>query len=160
MPQLARQDWYDLARDMNWRLRYVTDQEAFPPDLAGPTDIPTETWWTWDEPYKVSYGEYVRNQAEKDTSVYGVKSAMARSDVERLAASIPALRPHYIVGLAHPSWQGPVGNVLDGMGRELRVPWNQYQFYVAGPPTMVQGTLALLHGQGVAISQITFDGFG
>ena len=81
MPQLARQDWYDLARDMNWTLRYVTDEEAFPRDLAGPSDIADASWRTWDEPYKVTYADYVRNQSEKDTQVYAVKNAIARSNL-------------------------------------------------------------------------------
>lgn len=35
--------------------------------------------WNWDEPYKISYREYVHNQAEKDAGVYSVRSAIVRS---------------------------------------------------------------------------------
>ena len=80
MPRLNRSDWYDLARDMNWNLRYVSEEEAFPPTLAGSYGhIPPEAWWTWDEPYKLTYREYTHNQAEKDASVHAVASAVARS---------------------------------------------------------------------------------
>jgi toluene monooxygenase system protein A len=58
----------------------VTDEQAFPRDLVGPVeDIPLETWWKWDEPYKLSYREYVYNQADKDAGVGAVGAAIARS---------------------------------------------------------------------------------
>ena len=34
MPALARSDWYDLTRDMNWDLSYVTEEQAFPELLS------------------------------------------------------------------------------------------------------------------------------
>jgi toluene monooxygenase system protein A len=80
MPKISRSDYYDLTRDMNWRLRYVAEEDAFPADLAGDArGIPAEEWWTWDEPYKLTYREYMQNQAHKDTSAYSVKSAVSRS---------------------------------------------------------------------------------
>ena len=30
MPKLERSQWYDLSRDMNWNLKYVTEEEVFP----------------------------------------------------------------------------------------------------------------------------------
>ena len=47
MPKLSRSDYYDLTRDMNWHLKYVTQEETFPPELAG--DISLDEWWKWDE---------------------------------------------------------------------------------------------------------------
>jgi hypothetical protein len=41
--------------------------QSFSEGLSQSYGIPAAAWWTWDEPYKISYGEYVRNQAEKDT---------------------------------------------------------------------------------------------
>jgi hypothetical protein len=35
MPKLSRSDWYDLSRDTNWNLRYVTEEDAFPEQLSG-----------------------------------------------------------------------------------------------------------------------------
>ena len=29
-------------------------------------EYPAAAWWNWEEPYKISYREYVHNQAEKD----------------------------------------------------------------------------------------------
>ncbi len=80
MPALRRSDWYDLARDLNWNLSYVTEDEAFPEVMSNNYGItPNEKWWGWDEPYKVSYREYVHNQHGKDASVYSVNSVIARS---------------------------------------------------------------------------------
>jgi toluene monooxygenase system protein A len=79
MPKLERSEWYDLCRDMYWCFKYVTDAEVFPEALSQSHGIPASAWWSWDEPYKISYREYVHNQAEKDAGVYSVRSAMARS---------------------------------------------------------------------------------
>ncbi|MDA8070237.1 MAG: YHS domain-containing protein [Actinomycetota bacterium] len=81
MPKLARSQWYDLTRDMNWDLRYVSEEEAFPTDMSDARGVPAQEWWRWDEPYKISYGEYVHNQADKDASVYSVNSAIGRSHI-------------------------------------------------------------------------------
>ena len=79
MPKLDRSQWYDLSRDMNWQFKYVTDTEVFPEALSQSHGVPPTAWWNWDEPYKISYREYVRNQAEKEAGVYSVRSALARS---------------------------------------------------------------------------------
>ena len=79
MPKLERSQWYDLYRDMNWNFKYVTEAEVFPDVLAQSHSIPAAAWWNWDEPYKISYREYVHNQAAKDAEVYSVRSAIARS---------------------------------------------------------------------------------
>ena len=64
---------------MNWRFKYVSEAEVFPEALSQSHGIPAAAWWTWDEPYKISYGEYVRNQADKNAAVYSVRSAIVRS---------------------------------------------------------------------------------
>lgn len=79
MPSLARSEWYDLTRDMNWNLSYVTVDEAWPEELSNSFGVPPEAWWTWDEPYKISYSEYVENQEGKDTSLYAVNQVVGRS---------------------------------------------------------------------------------
>jgi len=79
MPKLDRSEWYDLARDMNWQFKYVRDTEVFPEALSESKGIPPKAWWNWDEPYKISYRDYVKNQAEKESGVYTVRSALARS---------------------------------------------------------------------------------
>ena len=79
MPQLPRSEWYDLTRDMNWDFTYVTDEQVFPEEMSESYGVPKEAWWTWDEPYKITYPEYVHVQAGKDASVYAVNSVVNRS---------------------------------------------------------------------------------
>src|ERR1700730_2786134 len=78
MPGLARSEWYDLTRDMNWTLSYVDQEEAWPQDLSNTYGIPAENWWGWDEPYKITYTEYVHNQVGKDAGVYSLHSVSGR----------------------------------------------------------------------------------
>ena len=77
MPKLERSQWYDLSRDMNWRFKCATEAEVFPEALSQSHGIPAAAWWDWDEPYKISYREYVHNQAGKHAGVYSVRSAIA-----------------------------------------------------------------------------------
>lgn len=79
MPKLDRSEYYDLTRDMNWKLSYVTEEEAFPETQVAKCNIPLENWWGWDEPFKLSYREYVYNQSDKEASTYSIKSAIGRS---------------------------------------------------------------------------------
>jgi toluene monooxygenase system protein A len=79
VPNLPRSAWYDLTRDMNWMLSYVTEEEAWPAELSNGFGLPAEAWWTWDEPYKITYPEYMNIQHGKDTEVYAVNAAVARS---------------------------------------------------------------------------------
>ncbi|GAA4865069.1 aromatic/alkene/methane monooxygenase hydroxylase/oxygenase subunit alpha [Pseudonocardia benzenivorans] len=80
MPKLNRSEWYDLTRDMNWTFRYVEEEQVFPEALSNGRGIPAEEWWRWDEPYKISYREYVHNQSEKDESAYSINAAIGRSN--------------------------------------------------------------------------------
>ena len=79
MPGLARSEWYDLTRDMNWKLSYVDEEQAWPEDLSRSFGVPAEAWWTWDEPYKITFSEYVHNQVGKDAGVFSVNNVVGRS---------------------------------------------------------------------------------
>ena len=81
MPKLQRHDYYDTARDMNWAFTYVPEEEAFPEELSKSFGIESEKWWGWDEPYKLTYREYVHNQAGKDAGIYSIRSTIARSNM-------------------------------------------------------------------------------
>ena len=72
MALLDRSEWYDLARTSNWTPTYVTMEELFPPDVSDAYGIPIEEWEKFDEPFKVSYREYVKIQREKDVGAYSV----------------------------------------------------------------------------------------
>jgi toluene monooxygenase system protein A len=79
MTLLHRSDWYDIARDTNWTPSFVDEDAIFPPELSDPFNMPMAAWGEYDEPYKVSYSEYVKVQREKDAGVYAVSTAAART---------------------------------------------------------------------------------
>ncbi len=79
MPQLKREDWFDLGRRLDWTPKYVPREELFPDFASDGSNLPAAAWEQWDEPYKVSYREYVDTQRQKDESLYGVKTAVART---------------------------------------------------------------------------------
>jgi toluene monooxygenase system protein A len=81
MASLRREDWYDLYRDVEWTLSYVDQDAVFPEWLSGTGKVPIDAWKQWDEPYKITYPEYVATQREKEASAYAVKSALRRSSI-------------------------------------------------------------------------------
>src|SRR5215468_1675183 len=78
---MAREKWYDIARDLDWELSYVDYDAVFPEWMSGQGKVPREAWASWDEPYKVTYPEYVRTQREKETGAYSVKAVLQKSRV-------------------------------------------------------------------------------
>lgn len=94
---LERSEWYDLARDTNWTPRYVKEEVLFPEEYTGARGIPEHIWATYDEPYKVSYREYVGVQREKDAGAYSVKAALERMDLFTSADPgwVATLKEHY-----------------------------------------------------------------
>lgn len=78
MGMLERLDWYDLARSTSWTPSYVAEAELFPPELSGDMGIPMSEWEKYDEPYKVTYPEYVKTQREKDAGAYSVPEGLDR----------------------------------------------------------------------------------
>ncbi len=97
MALLKRSEWYDIARCTNWTPTYVTEDELFPEEQAGSMGLSLEKWEGYDEPYKVSYREYVRTQREKDAGVYSVKAALSRSSFldNAEAGWLTILKQHY-----------------------------------------------------------------
>jgi toluene monooxygenase system protein A len=97
MARLKRSDWYEIARETNWTPRYVSDEALFPPEMSDGFRVPGDLWETYDEPYKVSYREYVKTQSEKDAAIYAVKAALARSKYYREADPgwMTILKAHY-----------------------------------------------------------------
>jgi toluene monooxygenase system protein A len=79
MPRLKREEWYDIARDLDWSFSYVDESAVFPEWASGLGRIPKEAFKAWDEPYKVTYPEYVATQREKEAAAYGVKAALRKS---------------------------------------------------------------------------------
>ena len=81
MARMAREKWYDIARDLDWELSYVDYEAVFPEWMSGPGKVPREAWAKWDESYKVTYPEYVATQREKETGAYSVKAVLQKSRV-------------------------------------------------------------------------------
>ena len=79
--RLNRDDWYDISRDLNWDVAYVDQAEAFPAQWSGTDGIPADAWDAWEEPFRVSYRDYVAVQREKDTGVRAVSEALTRSNI-------------------------------------------------------------------------------
>ncbi|HZZ19838.1 MAG TPA: toluene monooxygenase, partial [Opitutaceae bacterium] len=79
MPSLKREDWFDLARHLDWTPEYVAREVLFPDFASDASGLPPEAWEAWDEPYKVSYREYVDTQRQKDEALYGLKNGVARA---------------------------------------------------------------------------------
>ena len=49
---LNRDDWYDVAHDLDWSLSYVEHEDAFPVAWTGSNNIPHEAWRAWEESCK------------------------------------------------------------------------------------------------------------
>ena len=94
---LERSEWYDIARSTTWTPSFVTEAELFPDVMTGAKGVPVEKWEIYDEPYKVSYQEYVRIQREKDAGAYSVKAALERNRLFQNADPgwLSILKAHY-----------------------------------------------------------------
>src|SRR5260370_42658524 len=79
MARMAREKWYDIARDLDWELSYVDYEEVFPGWMSVQGKAPREAWAGWDEPYKVTYPEYVATQREQETGPYSVQAGHGRA---------------------------------------------------------------------------------
>src|SRR5882672_8333176 len=77
---LKRDEWLEHARDLDWELSYVREEDAFPVVQSGAPWLPRAAWAGWDEPYKTTYADYVSMQAEKDASVQAVREVVGRAE--------------------------------------------------------------------------------
>ncbi len=77
---VKREEWADLARNLDWTLSYVEDKEVFPPEMSGSPWLPQTAWAGWDEPYRTTYPEYVATQYEKELSLAAVREALGGVD--------------------------------------------------------------------------------
>jgi toluene monooxygenase system protein A len=82
---LRRDDWLDVARKVDWTYRYVDEREVFPESMSGTPWLPQQAWKDWNEVYRTTYREYVRNQRAKDDALMGARSALSKVGIlERL----------------------------------------------------------------------------
>src|SRR5690606_5619898 len=109
---LPREAWLDLARKLDWEYSYVSEDEVFPESEAGWQGVPREDWRQWDEPYRTSFQEYVRQQADKEQVVRAVVELLCRPGVvSRLdPAWVNALKLHG-AALALAEFAACIGNL-------------------------------------------------
>ncbi|MEA2699611.1 MAG: toluene monooxygenase system protein [Myxococcales bacterium] len=82
---LKRAQWFDLARQLDWKFSYVDEVDVFPVETAGQPWLPREEWAGWDEPFRTTYTEYVNTQHEKEAALAAVQeSAGRREDFAKL----------------------------------------------------------------------------
>jgi toluene monooxygenase system protein A len=124
MALLKREEWYDLGRDTNWTPRYVGEEELFPEAFSGAMGISAKSWERWDEPYKMTFREYVETQREKDGGAYSVKAALSRGRFfdEATEGWKSVLKSHY-GAFAIPEYQASLAEAR--MVRFSRAPGNR-----------------------------------
>ena len=44
MPQLKREDWFDLGRRLDWTPKYVPREELFPDFASDGSNLPAAAW--------------------------------------------------------------------------------------------------------------------
>ena len=97
MAIIERKEWYDLLRATNWSPKYVSEEDLYPEEMSGSRGLSLEDWDIYDEPYKVTYPEYVETQREKDSGAYSVKAALERDRfIDRADPGwVSTLQAHY-----------------------------------------------------------------
>jgi toluene monooxygenase system protein A len=122
---LKRDEWQDLARDLDWELSYVREEEAFPPEMAGTPWLPGEAWRSWEEPYKTTFHEYVTGQREKDVAAAAVRQAVGSpEDIGRLPRSWLSVLKLHSATLTLAEFAAVIGNLRAArFGR--RAAWRQ-----------------------------------
>ena len=105
---LRREEWLDLARQLDWDWSYVREQEAFPEAQAGRPWLPASAWSDWEEPYRSTYAEYVAtHHAELEPRVYvvpeSIDAEVARLKLAALGIELEPMTPEQAAYVA--SWQ-------------------------------------------------------
>lgn len=109
---LNQEEWFDLARKLDWEFSYVQEKDVFPPEISGKPWLPHSVWKDWDEPFKTTYENYVRLQSEKDTAITAIREAIGNwDDFAKLSpAWLNGLKLH-VATLALAEFAAVVGNM-------------------------------------------------
>lgn len=97
------------------------------------------------------------------TIFYGARTPrdlVCLEELQQLTRSFPQAQVIPVVNEGSAGWSGEVGFVTDALLQRLVEPWDGYEFYMAGPPVMVQSVLKLMGERGVSITQVHYDSFG
>ena len=93
-----------------------------------------------------------------------VEDLLPAALIDQLSAGIRQLQHTQVLSQADAhgatTWQGPSGFVHEWVARSLALPLAQYEYYLAGPPPMIEATLKLLALEHrVPQEQIHYDRF-
>lgn len=77
---LKREDWYELARKLDWEFSYAHTPDVYPETLSGRPWLTHDAWQPWDEPYRTTFSEYVHTQHRKEEAVSAVHEALGGID--------------------------------------------------------------------------------
>lgn len=101
MVRMPREKWLGITRDLDWEFSYVDYDAVFPEWMSGKGKVPREAWSKWEEPYRVTYPEYVATQREKETGAYSVKAVLQKSKVfEQLDAGWKSVAKQHFGAIA------------------------------------------------------------
>jgi len=82
---LKKDDWFHLARKLDWEFSYVKPEEVYPLATSGEPWLTHQEWKDWNEPYKTTFAEYVSIQTAKDDAVDAVKEVVGKlSDFKKM----------------------------------------------------------------------------
>jgi toluene monooxygenase system protein A len=110
VPLIKRNEWLNLTRDLEWTFRYVDEEDVFPKIMCG-TDMSTEQWRSWEEPYKIMFSEYVNMQSTKEKAVEEVRQGLREGRKQDLPPEwLNALKLHSAV-LPLAEFAAVVGNL-------------------------------------------------
>lgn len=108
---LKNEEWLHLARNLQWQPSYVTEEEFFPKEQVGPkNDI--KSFHNWEEPFKCSYAEYVKNQTKKTETIESIRKALANKNTyDRLPASWLSALKLYSATFSLAEFAAVIGNL-------------------------------------------------
>jgi toluene monooxygenase electron transfer component len=100
--------------------------------------------------------------ARRVTVVYGANTEdelACRRELRELASSLPTAELQCVVARPAKAWRGDTGLVTDSL-RRLLADSSDTEYYVAGPPLMVNASVAVLRDGGVSLDRVHYDSFG
>ena len=93
---------------------------------------------------------------------YGAASGLELvcwDELQQATAQLPDGRLHAVVATPGSGWTGPIGFVTDLLREQLPT-LAEAEFYVAGPPPMVEAVKELLREHCVPLDRVRYDSFG
>jgi toluene monooxygenase system protein A len=108
---LNNEEWLHFARNLDWQPSYVDREVLFPKEQAGPFNE-MATWHAWEEPFKTTYLDYVKNQHKKNESIESIRKALAnKTTYEKLPASWLSALKLYAATFSLAEFAAVVGNL-------------------------------------------------